>query len=176
VAKLYTIGHSTRTPEEFIEILQAHSIRILADIRAFPSSRRLPHFNRDALEGTLRERGIDYMWMKALGGRRQKIRENSPHTAIRDESFRNYADYMLTTEFEQAAEELIRRADTHPLAYMCAEKMYSHCHRRMVSDWLVVRGHEVLHIEDLGTPKPHQLNPEARMVQGKLIYQGDRLF
>ena len=101
LATLYTIGHSTRTLDELIAVLQAHSIETLVDIRAFPMSRRLPHFNRESLEQALPSAGIRYLWMKALGGYRKKIRDDSPNLALRNASFRNYADYMLTPEFER---------------------------------------------------------------------------
>ena len=175
MATLFTIGHSTRTLEEMIEALQAHSVETLVDIRSFPMSRRLPHFNRESLEKTLPEAGIRYLWMKDLGGRRKKILAESPNIALRNDSFRNYADYMLTPEFEQAAEELIKMAESSRTAYMCAERVYFHCHRMMVSDWLVAHGHEVLHIDDTRPAKPHTLMKEARVVSGKVIYKGDYL-
>jgi uncharacterized protein (DUF488 family) len=175
LAVFYTIGHSTRTLEELIETLRAHQIETLADIRAFPMSRRLPQFNREALEETLPHAGIRYVWMKALGGYRKKILDESPHVALRNDSFRNYADYMLTVEFEQAMAELILLAESSRTAYMCAERVYFRCHRMLVSDWLVAHGHEVLHIDGEGPVKPHILMAEARMMEGRLIYRGDRL-
>jgi len=99
---LYTIGHSTRTLDELIEALQPQSIQTLVDIRSFPMSRRLPHFNRESLEKALPEHGIRCLWMKELGGRRKSIREDSPNIALRNDTFRNYADYMLTENFERA--------------------------------------------------------------------------
>jgi uncharacterized protein (DUF488 family) len=147
VSTLYTIGHSTRTLEELIQVLRAHSIQTLVDIRSFPMSRRLPHFNRESLEKTLPEAGIRYVWTKELGGRRKKIRDDSPHIALRSPSFRNYADYMLTEEFRSAITALIKLADELPTAYMCAERVYFRCHRMMVSDWLVGHGHQVRHID-----------------------------
>lgn len=175
MATLFTIGHSTRSLDELIEALQAHSIQTLVDIRSFPMSRRLPHFNREALEKSLPENGIRYVWMKDLGGRRKKLLEHSPNVALRNESFRNYADYMLTPEFERAVTDLVALAEQSRTAYMCAERVYFHCHRMLVSDWLVAHGHEVLHIDDAKPPKPHELMQEARLVEGKLIYRGDRL-
>jgi uncharacterized protein (DUF488 family) len=124
VATLYTIGHSTRSLEELVSALKAHDIETLVDIRAFPMSRRLPHFNRESLERSLPERGIRYVWMKALGGYRKAIRKDSPHTALRNANFRNYADYTLTPEFEQAAAELLQIASASRTAYMCAERVY----------------------------------------------------
>jgi len=175
LAALYTIGHSTRTTEELIAALKAHEIDTLVDIRAFPMSRRLPHFNREALEKTLPAAGIEYRWLPALGGHRKKIRDDSPNLALRNASFRNYADYMLTAEFQQGIGELLDMANRSRTAYMCAERVYFHCHRMLVSDWLVAHGHEVLHI-DAGCPaKPHRLMSEARIIDGRLIYRGDRL-
>jgi uncharacterized protein (DUF488 family) len=175
LAVLYTIGHSTRTIEDLIGALKAHQVQTLVDIRAFPISRRLPQFNRDSLEQTLPAAGIHYAWMKALGGYRKTILEESPHIAIRNQSFRNYADYMLTPDFDRAVSELLALADRSRTAYMCAERVYFRCHRMLVSDWLVAHGHEVLHIDAAGPVKPHALMPEARIVSGRLIYRGDRL-
>ena len=175
MARLYTIGHSTRSLEDLLETLQAHTIQTLVDIRAFPMSRRLPQFNREALEQSLAAAGIRYVWMGALGGYRKKIREDSPHIGLRNASFRNYADYMLTAEFEGAMAELIALGESSRTAYMCAERVYFRCHRMLVSDWLVGHGHEVLHIDGTGPAKPHRLTAEARMLDDRLIYRGDRL-
>jgi uncharacterized protein (DUF488 family) len=175
VSTLYTIGHSTRTLDELIEVLCAHSIETLVDIRSFPMSRRLPHFNRESLEKTLPEAGIRYVWMRELGGRRKKIRDDSPHIALRSPSFRNYADYMLTEEFRSAIATLIKLADESRTAYMCAERVYFRCHRMMVSDWLVGHGHQVWHIDGSGPAKPHKLMAEARVLDDQIIYRGDRL-
>jgi len=161
--------------EELIETLRAHEIRTLVDIRAFPMSRRLPQFNRESLAETLPAAGIRYVWMKALGGYRKKILDESPNIGLRNDSFRNYADYMLTAEFESAMGELIKLAEEAPAAYMCAERVYFHCHRMLVSDWLVAHGHEVLHIDGKGPVRTHKLTAEARMIDGRLIYRGDRL-
>ena len=176
MATLYTVGHSTRSLDELIETLQAHGVETLVDIRAFPMSRRLPHFNRESLECSLPEQGIRYIWMKALGGYRKATRKDSPHSALRNASFRNYADYTLTPEFEHAIAELLQIANTSRTAYMCAERVYFHCHRMIVSDWLVAHGHEVLHIDGDGPTRPHQLLAEARLIDGQVIYRGDNLF
>jgi uncharacterized protein (DUF488 family) len=175
LSTLYTIGHSTRTLEELMAALQAHQIQTLVDIRAFPMSRRLPQFNRDALETSLPAAGIQYVWMKELGGYRKRILDDSPNVALRNDSFRNYADYMLTSEFEQAVAKVIALGEDRPTAYMCAERLYFRCHRMLVSDWLAAHGHEVLHIDATGPVKQHVLTAEARMVDGRLIYRGDRL-
>lgn len=155
--------------------LQAHSIQTLVDIRAFPLSRRLPHFNRESLERALPEAGVRYVWMKELGGRRKKSLTESPNVALRNESFRNYADYMLTPEFEHAMRELLDLAQHSRTAYMCAERVYFRCHRMLISDWLVAHGHEVFHIDDEKPARPHKLMAEARVIDGTLIYRGDRL-
>ena len=176
MATLYTIGHSTRTFDELVSALKAHGITTLVDIRAFPMSRRLPHFNRESLEQTLAAHSIHYVWMKALGGYRKATRKDSPHTALRNASFRNYADYSLTPEFERAAAELIQMADASPTAYMCAERVYFRCHRMIVSDWLAAHGHEVRHIDAEGPTRPHKLSADARTIEGQLIYRGDQLF
>jgi len=175
VATLYTIGHSTRSFDEFLETLQAHFIKTLVDIRSIPMSRRLPHFNRDSLEQTLRQNGVEYIWMKDLGGRRKKSLENSPNMALRSPSFRNYADHMLTAEFQRAIAELVNIAEESKTAYMCAERVYFRCHRMLVSDWLVAHGHEVLHIDGTGPARPHKLMPEAQLIDDRLIYRVDRL-
>jgi uncharacterized protein (DUF488 family) len=175
LAVLYTIGHSTRTLDELIAALRAHQVQALVDIRAFPMSRRLPQFNRDSLQGTLPAAGIRYLWMKSLGGYRKKVLGDSPNIALRNQSFRNYADYMLTPEFAQAASELLALAGKSRTAYMCAERLYFRCHRMMVSDYLTAHGHEVLHIDAEGPVKPHTLMAEARIIDGQLIYRGDRL-
>ncbi len=176
MATLYTIGHSTRTFDELVLLLKAHGIETLVDIRAFPMSRRLPHFNRESLEHSLPEHGIRYVWMKALGGYRKATSKDSPHTALRNPSFRNYADYTLTHEFEHAVAALLQIADASRTAYMCAERVYFRCHRMIVSDWLVAHGHEVLHIDAEDPAHPHKLLAEARVIDGQLIYRGDNLF
>lgn len=113
--------------------------------------------------------------MKELGGRRKKSLQDSPNVALRNDSFRNYADYMLTPEFEHAMNDLIEIAEHSRTAYMCAERVYFKCHRMLVSDWLVAHGHEVLHIDDEKPVRPHSLMSEARVEDGRLIYRGDRL-
>jgi uncharacterized protein (DUF488 family) len=177
VITVYTLGHSTRDLAEFSRVLQAHEIRLLVDIRAFPMSRRYPHFNRDHLELWLPEIGTEYLWEKDLGGRRgqQMPRDKSPNVALRVEAFRNYADYMLTPPFQQAVDRLVERAARQRTAIMCAEHLYFRCHRMLVSDYLVSLGHRVLHILDEKPPKEHSLTKEARVVEGKLVYRGDYL-
>jgi uncharacterized protein (DUF488 family) len=176
MATLYTIGHSTRSIEDLIRALRAHGIQTLVDIRAFPASRRLPHFNREALEQSMQTAGIRYVWMKGLGGYRKKSREDSPNTGLRNASFRNYADYMLTPEFEEAMQTLLSLAENSCTAYMCAERVWFQCHRMLISDWLVAHGHTVLHIDAEGAPKPHRLTREAQVMGNQVVYRPESLF
>src|SRR4051812_25215616 len=162
MATLFTIGHSTRSFDELLEALKAHEIQVLVDIRSTPASKRLPHFNREHLEVELPHHSIEYIWMKELGGRRKKTLPESPNTALRSDSFRNYADHMMSVEFQQAAAELVRLAETRRVAYMCAERVWFHCHRMMVSDYLVAHGHTVLHIDAKGPTRPHKVMDVAR--------------
>jgi uncharacterized protein (DUF488 family) len=177
MATIFTIGHSTRDLADFSRVLQAHQVRVLEDIRASPASRRYPHFNRESLELWLPEIGCDYVWERDLGGRRTKQmpRDESPHVALRNDSFRNYADYMLSKRFQEAAERLVERAGQKTTAIMCAEALYFRCHRMLVSDYLVTQGHTVLHILDTHPLKVHVLSKDARTVDGRLIYRGDCL-
>lgn len=172
MATIFTVGHSTRSLEELVEALEAHGIKLLVDIRAFPMSRRLPWFNRESLEQELPKSGIQYRWMKDLGGRRKKQLEHSPNTALRNDSFRNYADYMLSDAFRAAITQVVEWAAEQPTAIMCAERVYFRCHRMLVSDWLVAHGHEVLHIDATAPPRPHKLTGEARLRGNDLIYPG----
>jgi uncharacterized protein (DUF488 family) len=173
---VYTIGHSTRTIEELIAVLRAHEIRLLVDIRAFPSSKRLPHFNRGAMEVSLAEARIEYRWKPEMGGRRGKPRPDSPNVGLRNDSFRAYADHMLTSEFQSAAREVLGWATEKKTTVMCAEKMWFQCHRMLVSDYFTAHGNEVRHIVDEKPTKVHSLMREAHVVDGELIYSAGRLF
>ena len=174
MATLYTIGHSTRTLDELVEALHAHSIKTLVDIRAFPMSRRLPHFNRESLEKSLPEAGIRYVWMQELGGRRKKSLAESPNLALRNESFRNYADYMLTDEFQDGVKNLLDVARQQRTAIMCAEGLFWRCHRRLVSDSLVANGVTVQHIMPSGELRPHKLTNGAVIEGQRVTYPGER--
>jgi uncharacterized protein (DUF488 family) len=177
VATIYTIGHSTRTFDDLVAALKAHAVRTLVDIRSFPMSRRMPHFNRESLEAELPKYGIAYVWMKELGGRRKKVRNDSPNTGLRNDSFRNYADYMLTDQFAQGVERLLETAAEGKTAIMCAERVYFQCHRMLVSDYLTAHSHTILHIDDDKRPlREHKLMAEARLVGGSLIYDAQELF
>jgi len=170
--RLFTIGHSTRILEEFIALLQEYEIQILADVRAWPSSRRFPHFNRTNLENSLAQRGIRYEWLGVeLGGyRKEGLGDRSPNTAWKVKGFRNYADYALTETFSQGVQRLSVLAAAQPLALMCAERLYWQCHRRIISDYLKMEGHRVTHIIESGKTKEHELSRMAKIVDGKLTY------
>ena len=139
-------------------------------------SRRLPHFNREPLEHALAESAITYIWEKRLGGRRKKTLDDSPNIALRNDSFRNYADHMLADEFKAGIASVIERAEKGPTAIMCAERVYFQCHRMLVSDWLSLHGHNVLHIDALGPVRAHKPLSEARLKGDDVIYDGGTLF
>jgi uncharacterized protein (DUF488 family) len=140
-------------------------------------SKRLPHFNRERLEMWLPEAGIEYLWLKELGGRRKKTLKDSPNVGLRNDSFRNYADYMLTEDFQSGAARVAELAATRRVAIMCAERMWFQCHRMLVSDYFVAHGNTVKHIIEADKePKEHALTKEARLIDGRLLYRGDRLF
>jgi uncharacterized protein (DUF488 family) len=167
-----TIGHSNHTFEEFISLLEAYDIRIIADIRSFPGSRKFPHFNRENLEQTLPAHGVEYLWIPKLGGRRH-IRKgfDSPNTGLTSPGFRAYADYMGTEEFRDGVNELLSAARRSRIAYMCAEALYWRCHRRLLSDYLTAHGIEVLHIMGPKNLVAHKLSKEAAVtVEGEVIY------
>jgi len=172
VATIYTIGHSTRAWDDFVSVLTAHHIATLVDIRAFPMSRRMPQFNRENMEKKLAEAGIEYVWEKDLGGRRGKSQQESPNTGLRNDAFRNYADHMLTVEFQTAVGGVIKAAAYKPTAIMCAERVFFHCHRMLVSDYLTLHGHNVLHIDDVKPPREHKVTAEAKMIEGEVQYPG----
>ena len=165
--RLYTIGHSTRALDELVALLREHGVERLADIRRYPGSRRYPHFSRDALEVSLPERGIEYVHLPELGGRR-KPAASSPNTALRNEQFRAYADHMTSDEFRNAVDGLL--ALEGRTAVMCAEAVPWRCHRNLLSDELLRRGCEVVHILGRGQAKRHEMSPEARVVGDRLVY------
>lgn len=169
---VWTIGHSTRTLEEFLGLLANHEIEGVADVRRYPGSRRLPHFSRDALRESLASHDLAYEHMVELGGRRRAL-PDSPNTAWRSESFRGYADYMMTPEFRAAIDRLRALAAQRRTAVMCAEAVWWRCHRGLVADFLKADGDEVLHIVHAGKVEPHPFTPPARIVHGKLSYAED---
>ena len=171
--RIWTIGHSNRSIEEFIDGLRANAIELLADVRRFPASRHNPQFAEQALGDSLRDAGIEYRWMgKELGGRRSASK-SSPNTALRNPSFRGYADYMLTNEFRDGVDALRELAAAKRTAILCAELLWWRCHRSMISDYLVgVFGDEVTHIRDAQYSEPHHVKDFARVHDGRLIYDG----
>ena len=168
--RIWTIGHSTRKIDIFLSLLEASGIKLVVDVRKLPGSKRCPQFNKDALAGSLNERGVAYEHFLELGGRR-KSKPDSRNTAWRNASFRGYADYMETEEFRTAAARLVDRANqVGPAAIMCAEAVWWRCHRALIADYLKARGVEVTHIVDLNKTEPHPFTSAARVVNGELNY------
>lgn len=170
-ARVFTIGHSTRTLEQFLGLLKREGASHLVDVRAFPASARYPHFNKQNLEQTLPERGIRYTHFPALGGRR-KVRRDSHNTLWRNAGFRGYADYMETREFDEALDALLDAAREEPTAIMCAEAVPWRCHRSLIADALLARGIEVADILTTKAAKPHTLTSFARVVGERVTYPG----
>jgi len=171
--KLFTIGHSTRPLDEFIALLTSADVTLLVDVRSVPRSRTNPQFNADTLPGVLRSVGIGYRHVKALGGLRGRQRggETSPNTLWKNDAFRNYADYALTPGFREAFGELRALSAAHTCAVMCAETLWWRCHRRIITDYLVAAGDEVVHILGPGDTEPGRLTPGAvRQPDGALHY------
>ena len=172
-ARIWTIGHSTRSLEDFIGALQAHGIKLLADVRLLPGSNRYPQFNSDVLAASLGNSGIAYEHFRELGGRRRP-RPDSRNNAWRNDAFRGYADYMETPEFETGVACLLASAaEKGPTAMMCAEAVWWRCHRGLVSDYLKARGIEVMHIADAKKAGPHPWTSAAKLVDGRLSYAAD---
>jgi uncharacterized protein (DUF488 family) len=170
---IFTIGHSTRPIADFIDLLQANAITQLIDIRTIPKSRHNPQFNSDALAASLRAAHISYVHMKDLGGLRHAKRD-SINQGWRNSSFRGYADYMQTAEFESALDRAIELAKARSTALMCAEAVPWRCHRSLVADALVVRGIRVLEIVSTAEPKEHALTPFARIAGTRVTYPSDQ--
>ena len=171
---IFTIGHSTRPIEEFITILQSHRIQLLADVRTIPRSRHNPQFNSDILPDTLKHAGIGWLHMPELGGLR-KPRADSRNTIWRNLSFRGYADYMETPEFEKALADLLKFSEEKRTAIMCAEAVPWRCHRSLVGDALVAAGREVFEITGINRKQPHRLTPFAQIENGQIHYGSDLL-
>jgi uncharacterized protein (DUF488 family) len=167
---IWTIGHSTRTIDQLIAMLESFRIDLVADVRSYPGSRRYPHFNKEALEISLAKSNIQYVHMKDLGGRR-KANPDSKNTLWRNDAFRGYADYMQTNDFKKAIGQLQQRAEKNRTAYMCSEAVWWRCHRSLISDYLKSIGWTVRHIMDIGKADEHPYTSAARIVNGKLTYQ-----
>lgn len=166
---MFTIGHSTRPIQEFVDLILSHGSKCIVDVRTVPRSRHNPQFNRDILPLTLEASGIGYVWLSALGGLRRS-RPDSLNTGWRNLSFRGYADYMQTPEFEAGLKELLSLPDVETATLMCAEAVPWRCHRSLIADALSVRGFEIEHIMGAGKHYPHKLTPWARLRGGKVIY------
>lgn len=171
MSRYYSIGHGTRSLEAFLEVLQTFHIKVLADIRSYPGSRRSPHFNRESLAPILDRLGILYVWLPALGGfRKTGLGSRSPHSALTSPGFRNYADYMDTEAFQKVVQELLALSEKGPVCFMCAETPPQRCHRRLLSDYLLAQGIQVIHILDKTRTLPHRLSRMARIGDGRVIY------
>lgn len=170
---IFTIGHSTRTLDEFIELLRSNGVKRVMDIRTIPRSRHNPQFNGDALGPALKKSGIAYVHLKKLGGLR-RANPDSANLGWHNASFRGFADYMQTTEFEAGLERAMKLAETKPSALMCAEAVPWRCHRSLVSDALVIRGFQVLEIVSASPPRLHKLTPFARVRGMRITYPTDK--
>jgi len=168
---IWTIGHSTRSIEDFLQILIAHDIHSLVDVRSFPGSRRYPQFNKTALSGSLAAKGIAYFHLPVLGGRRTPLK-NSRNTAWRNASFRGYADYIDSYDFKKGIADLLSLARVSRVAIMCAEALWWRCHRSLIADYLKAKGMTVLHIMDQTEATPHPYTSAARVLDGELSYEG----
>lgn len=171
VESIWTVGHSTRSAQEFNHILSVHEIAVLVDVRSFPGSRRYPQFNRENLQQSLAGGGIQYHHSPALGGRRRP-NPNSKNMAWKNASFRAYADHLDSAEFKQGIKELLEVARKDRTAIMCAEALWWRCHRSLIADYLRSQGWEVLHIAGEKEPEPHPYTSAARIVEGRLSYEG----
>lgn len=167
---IHTIGHSTRTIEAFLALLQAHKIELLIDVRRWPMSRRHPHFNREALSDALQSQRIEYLWRQDLGGFR-KAAPDSPNTAWRVATFRAYADLMLTTEFETIAADIATIAARQRASFMCAEAVPWRCHRQLLADAFLIRGWEVRDIMD-DTCHQHRRSAYGQVEGLRMYYRG----
>ncbi len=170
--RVSTVGHSTRTLDEFIAVLKARGVEELCDVRAYPGSARHPQFARQPLERALGEAGVAYRWAgKELGGYRKKGRPDSRHTALRSEGFRNYADHMESALFAAGVSQLLQDAPRRSVALMCAERHWSRCHRSFIADHLAaLHDVEIVHIIDEAETEPHRLHEAARLDGDRIVY------
>ena len=169
---IWTMGHSVRPLNEFLAVLEAYDIELVADVRRFPGSRRLPQYAGPTLEASLAAHDVAYRWLPSLGGRRRPEPE-SPNTGWRHPAFRGYADYVATEEFAEGLFELLMLAEALRTVIVCAEVLWWRCHRRIIADVLVSLGASVVHIRDERNAEPHRLAPPARIVGGRLTYASD---
>jgi uncharacterized protein (DUF488 family) len=167
--QIWTIGHSTRSMDEFIEILKGAQIELIVDVRRFPGSKKFPHFSKESLAQTLNKNKIEYMHLPELGGRR-KAKKESGNIAWKKEAFIGYADYMETEEFHLGIERLMTFAKANRTAYMCSEAVWWRCHRTLISDYLKAAGWKVIHLMALNKSQEHPYSSAAKIVEGKLNY------
>lgn len=172
MTRFYTLGHGTRSFEELQAILDEYGIGLLADVRSFPRSRTNPQFDREELVDRLPEHGVAYEHLEDLGGYRDTELPDAPNAAWNNDSFRAYADYALADEFQAALAELIEFGTSQTVAFMCSETVYWRCHRRIVSDWLLARGHGVVHVFDVDRADEHSLTRFATVEDGTVTYPG----
>ena len=171
--QIFTIGHSSHPLGTFLWLLDKYSIKAVVDVRRYPGSRRHPHFRRENLSASLEDEGIEYHWIDALGGHRQRKGDTpSPNRGIEDEAFRIYADHMMTDGFRQGVTRLMEIAGSVLPAIMCAEGDYRHCHRQLLSDHLVANGVNVQHIAPTGEVKQHKMTSGAKIMGGTVTYPG----
>lgn len=168
---LFTIGHSTRSLDELVDLLREHGVTMLADVRTAPGSRRMPHFTKAALADDLPVRGIDYAHLPELGGLRRP-RPGSPNAGWRNESFRGFADHMADPDFAAGLDRLMGWGSERNVALMCAEAVPWRCHRSLIADALLARGVAVTHIIGPGRARPATLTPFARVERGRITYPG----
>ncbi len=166
---IYTIGHSTRSSEQFLDLLKAHGIEELVDVRTVPKSRHNPQFGQEELAASLKQAGIGYVHLGKLGGLRHS-RKDSVNLGWQNSSFRGFADYMATPEFQEGLDELKAIAEKKQVAIMCAEAVPWRCHRSLIADALTTQGWQVLHIQSRKTASPHELTPFLKVQDGKLTY------
>jgi uncharacterized protein (DUF488 family) len=169
---IFTIGHSTHALEEFVAMLKAHDVTLLVDVRTIPKSRRVPHFNSESLAVDLPAQGIDYVHLRALGGLRH-AKKDSINTGWRNPSFRGYADYMATKEFEHGIDKLLELARARRAAIMCAEAVPWRCHRSLIGDALLIRGVQVEDIMSASITHPHKLTPFAKVRGLEVTYPAE---
>ncbi len=169
--RIFTVGHSNLSFEQFASLLKEYEIALVADIRRYPSSRKFPHFNRPILRELLAAENINYLWLESLGGRRHSVKEmESVNVGLKIMGFRNYADYMGTDEFQLAVRDLLSAAAKSTTAIMCAEKLYWKCHRRLLSDYLTARHVKVVHVLDFDKTSEHELTPNAVITETGVVY------
>jgi uncharacterized protein (DUF488 family) len=167
--RIWTIGHSTRSLDQFLQLLAWQQLEAVVDVRRYPGSRRWPQFTRDALTDALADRGLLYLWCPELGGRRRPV-PRSPNTAWRSAAFRGYADHMMTEEFAGGLGRLVNVGCGVRTAIMCAEAVWWRCHRGLIADALRWLGFEVSHILGPASITTHPYTSAARVVRGQLTY------